>query len=244
MISNRQDQLRRWYAEQIDTRWVNPEDVYARLVSAAVHEGAVVLEIGIGHSTFFKDVYARASEVIGLDPEQGELEKNPIVQRPLVGRVERIPLLDQSVDVIVMTWVVEHLTDPEAAFRECARVLRPGGRVLFITPNAIAPHVWIARLVPQRFHESLARRAYGRGEHETYPTVYRANRIGAISRLLKAASLEIVVASRIHDPTYLGFTKPLLWGSHVLSMLLAFPPFSFFRSTIVVEAISPVSREV
>lgn len=239
MTPNRQDQIRRWYAERIAPRWVNPEDAYARLVSTAVHEGDVVLEIGIGHSTFFQEVYARASEVIGLDPEKAELEKNPIVHRALVGRVEHIPLPPNAVDVIVMTWVVEHLTDPEAAFRECARVLRPGGSLLFITPNAIAPHVWIARLVPQRFHESIARRAYGRGEHETYPTVYRANRIGSIERLLRSAPLDPVVTTRLHDPTYLGFTKPLLWVSHFLSLILRVPGFSTFQSTIVVEARKP-----
>jgi SAM-dependent methyltransferase len=47
------------------------------------------------------------------------------------------PLSDNAFDAVLMTEVYEHLRDyPVRALQETARVLRPGGRLYFTTPNA------------------------------------------------------------------------------------------------------------
>jgi SAM-dependent methyltransferase len=48
--------------------------------------------------------------------------------------VTRLTFPDQSLDLIVSSDVLEHVPDLEAAFRETARVLRPGGSHLFTVP--------------------------------------------------------------------------------------------------------------
>jgi ubiquinone/menaquinone biosynthesis C-methylase UbiE len=45
---------------------------------------------------------------------------------------ERLPLTDESVDTVVSTLVLCTVEDPERALGEIARVLRPGGQLLFI----------------------------------------------------------------------------------------------------------------
>jgi len=47
---------------------------------------------------------------------------------------DRIPLADASLDSILCTEVLEHVPDPRAVWREFARVLKPGGKVLLATP--------------------------------------------------------------------------------------------------------------
>ncbi len=47
----------------------------------------------------------------------------------LKGQIEAIPLPAQSVDVVISNCVVNLAADKASAFREIARVLRPGGRV-------------------------------------------------------------------------------------------------------------------
>jgi SAM-dependent methyltransferase len=49
--------------------------------------------------------------------------------------VTRLTLPDQSVDLLVSSEVLEHVPDLDAARREIARVLRPGGRHLFTVPT-------------------------------------------------------------------------------------------------------------
>lgn len=57
--------------------------------------------------------------------------------RPLRANLVALPLADVCVDAVVTLQVVEHLWDQPLFVRECARVLRPGGRVLLSTPNRL-----------------------------------------------------------------------------------------------------------
>jgi ubiquinone/menaquinone biosynthesis C-methylase UbiE len=52
------------------------------------------------------------------------------------GDGERLPLADATVDVCVMSEVIEHLLRPEIAVWEIARVLKPGGVFVMTTNNA------------------------------------------------------------------------------------------------------------
>jgi len=49
-----------------------------------------------------------------------------------VGAAAAIPLADESVDAVVACLVFEHIDDVDEAIAEVARVLRPGGRFLFL----------------------------------------------------------------------------------------------------------------
>lgn len=65
--------------------------------------------------------------------------------RFLAGDVRRIALPDKCLDVIVSTNTFEHIFGVEEALRECARILRPGGRLLISFPPYYSP--WGAHLV-------------------------------------------------------------------------------------------------
>jgi SAM-dependent methyltransferase len=75
----------------------------------------------------------RAARLIGVDlvdfvdaPPDAELHKCNLAA---------IPVADASVDTIMSRSVFEHLDDPAAVYREFMRVLKPGGRVVFLTPT-------------------------------------------------------------------------------------------------------------
>lgn len=51
-----------------------------------------------------------------------------------------VPLADGSVDAVLSTQVLEHVTDPALYLAECARVLRPGGRMLLSTHGLMVYH--------------------------------------------------------------------------------------------------------
>jgi len=107
---------------------------------AELDEGDVVLDLGSGGGI---DVILSARRVgptgkaYGLDmtDEMLALARHNAASSGvenvefLRGRIERIPLPDASVDVVISNCVINLSLDKPAVFREIARVLRPGGRV-------------------------------------------------------------------------------------------------------------------
>lgn len=126
-----------------------------RVTAAA--EGRV-LEVGIG-SGFNLPLYGpQAEEIIGLEPSQpllGRARKNAELAaapvRLIGGTAEAIPLDDRSVDTVVMTWTGCSIPDIRSALAEMRRVLRPGGRLVFVehgrSPDP-GVQVWQDRLTP------------------------------------------------------------------------------------------------
>ena len=60
------------------------------------------------------------------------LQRNGRVARIVDAPAERLPLADASVDTVVSTLVLCTVPDPERTLGEIARVLRPGGQLLFL----------------------------------------------------------------------------------------------------------------
>ncbi len=73
-----------------------------------------------------------------------------------------LPLPDQSLDIVVLLHVIEHLPRPPFTMAELARILRPGG--VFLGGSPIAP-AWVAPLRQWR-HQRLLRQGIKKpGDH-------------------------------------------------------------------------------
>ena len=53
------------------------------------------------------------------------------------------PFADASADLLVLRHVIEHLANVPGTVRECARILRPGGHLLVLTPHFSDASSWI-----------------------------------------------------------------------------------------------------
>lgn len=126
-----------------------------RVVPAA--EGRV-LEIGIGSGLNLPFYSANVESVIGLDRSPNLLGMARTAPRPhrlavelVQGSAENIPLERASVDAVVTTWTLCSIVDASRALDEMHRVLKPGGRLLFVE-HGLAPDLgvrwWQDRLTP------------------------------------------------------------------------------------------------
>jgi len=117
-----------------------------------------VLEIGIGPGLNLAFYGPDVTEVIGLDPSPKLLEiardasrKSMAPLELIEGSAEAIPLENSSVDTVVTTWTMCSIPDVSRALLEARRVLRPGGKFLFVEHGrAPEPRVqwWQDRLTP------------------------------------------------------------------------------------------------
>jgi ubiquinone/menaquinone biosynthesis C-methylase UbiE len=117
-----------------------------------------VLEVGIG-SGLNLPFYGRAVErLYGVDPrpELWALGRNRIERAPcpvefIQRSAEQIPLGDESIDTVVMTWTLCSIPDAGRALLEMKRVLRREGQLIFIE-HGLAPDprivAWQNRLNP------------------------------------------------------------------------------------------------
>ena len=103
--------------------------------------GRTVLDVGAGPGGLTVDLAARGARVLALDGAPEMLrragERIADARGVLLVRADarRLPLPDASVDHAAGMLVLHLLDDPVPALRELRRVLRPGGRVVFLTQS-------------------------------------------------------------------------------------------------------------
>ena len=145
----------------------------------------VVLEVGLGAGTnlSFYDM-GRVRQVIGVEPSAGmrSKAKRAIARQALPVELidapgEALPLEDGSVDTVLLTFTLCTIPDAGQALGEMRRVLKPGGRLVFLE-HGLAPDAGVARW--QRRVEPVWKRIGG-GCHLARP----------IDRLIGAAGFRI-----------------------------------------------------
>lgn len=101
-----------------------------------------VLDLGCGTGRLTATVAARGYDVVGLDPDWEMLGLARMLTRSplLVGALPMLPLAQDSFDVILANFVLNHVDDPAAAVSAIPRVVKLGGQVLAtIWGNRAAP---------------------------------------------------------------------------------------------------------
>ncbi|MGH3318993.1 MAG: class I SAM-dependent methyltransferase [Streptosporangiaceae bacterium] len=114
------------------------EIAYAAIVPHV--RGAKVLDVGCGEGYGSAMLADHAAQVIALDYDPltvAHAHRQYPSLAVVSGNAVTLPVTDGSVDAVVALQVVEHLWDQQAFVRECARVLRPGGRAWLSTPNRL-----------------------------------------------------------------------------------------------------------
>lgn len=120
---------------------------YGRL---GVGPGDLVLDLGCGFGRHAYEAARRGAAVTALDAGADEVGKvrdtfgamaaaGELGPAPRAGAVQgdalHLPFADGTFDRVIASEVLEHIPDDEAAMRELARVLRPGGTMAVTVPR-------------------------------------------------------------------------------------------------------------
>lgn len=134
--------------------------------------GRDVLDLACGTGYFAAWLCRRGARVVGLDLSAEQLRTAVRCQSthgptfPLVqADAARVPLLGRSFDIVVSEHGAAAWSDPELWVAEAARLVRPGGRLVFLTNSVLS-----ALCVPDEV--GVAGEALVRGQRETHRVVW------------------------------------------------------------------------
>jgi SAM-dependent methyltransferase len=126
-----------------------------------LRHGAVrdLLEIGCGPGYFLQEARRSGVEdVVGVDLNPWAIEE--VRKQQLAGEVGSIEVIpsERRFDAIVMLDVLEHVRDPAAFLAQLRTHLRPGGRLLIMTPNIrsllarFSGQRWVSFKIPEHLY--------------------------------------------------------------------------------------------
>jgi SAM-dependent methyltransferase len=138
-----------------------------RYEELGVQPGDRVLDLGCGFGRHAFESMRRGADVVACDFSLAELKDVSAMFRAIAdaeadtlpagasgaatnGDATRLPFADASFDRIIASEVLEHIPDDTAAFRELARVLKPGGTLAVTVPAWLAERICWA--LSEEFH--------------------------------------------------------------------------------------------
>jgi len=166
--------------------------------------GLDVLDLGCGIGYFSAWLARRGARVVGLDVTPAQLETARRMQAefgldfPLVeASAEAVPLADGSFDLVLSEYGASIWCDPSEWIPEAARLLRPGGRLIFLRNSTL---VILCSPDEGRVEERLARPQFGMRRFEWEDGVEFHLAHGDWIRLLRDAGFEVEALVELQAP--------------------------------------------
>ncbi|MGB1562351.1 MAG: methyltransferase domain-containing protein [Sinimarinibacterium flocculans] len=130
----------------------------------------VWVDVGCGSGGIAGAISPHVKQIIGIDPEQWHSWDSLAEERPNLSFLtasfdgSRLPLPEETADVVICNQVYEHVAHPAELIRNIHRVLKPSGICYFAGPNLlwpVEPHVhwpfvhWLPRRTAHGFMRAL-----------------------------------------------------------------------------------------
>lgn len=225
----RQLSYKRRYKSEVPA-WDDSMVLLTKLVGDRLGSTPDVLDLGCGRGNFVLDELGEVfGRKVGFDVSSSETDGNKSVRELVFGDAKKLPFPDASFDLVVSLWVSEHIAEPEQVFAEITRVLKPGGRFAFVTPNSKSALILLRSFMSQGLADRLLKKYYGREEHDVFPVCYLANDKKSLCKLAQKTGLIPVVLRQNADPSYTSFNEVTYRASKLFSRI----PWSFSRPHIV-----------
>ncbi len=213
---------------------------YETALTRTVAQGCRWLDLGCGHQllpSWRRDgeeaLVTRAALMVGVDPVIAALHQHRTIPLRAAGDASYLPFAKGAFDLVTANMVVEHLANPLEQFREVRRVLRPGGRFVFHTPNRRGHATILARLMPEWLKALGVALLEGRAEEDRFRTYYRANSQAQIRFLAERCGFRVVNVEFIATTALFALAAPLA-ALELLWIRITMRWFPDLRSNLIV----------
>lgn len=126
-IAPRYDLVNRIMTFRLDVRWRR-----RAVRDLALPVGSRVLDLASGTGDLCVDLRRAGLEPVSMDLSFGMLSNDRSGAPRAQADILRLPVPDGAVDGIMCGFALRNLVDLDVFFRECARAIRPGGRVALL----------------------------------------------------------------------------------------------------------------
>jgi ubiquinone/menaquinone biosynthesis C-methylase UbiE len=142
--------------ERLNPRYRNSCLAAFNEVRGEKNNAFTAIELGAGTGLFTLDLARQFRNLVAVDISQGMLDKLVLkLARSGVTNVQCVrgdaydlpAHLAGSADLVFFFGLLEHIAEPELLFRQCAKLLRPGGRLAGIVSNRNCPYYLLRRLM-------------------------------------------------------------------------------------------------
>lgn len=193
---------------------------YSR-INSLIDKDDIVVDIGCGRGAYGDDsiryrrnlriLKDKCKKVIGLDIDP-RAASNPFINEFYLIGNETWPLESESVNLCLCDYVLEHLSNPDAFFQECYRILKPGGYLCIRTSNQLSYFGLITKILPERMHSPVLSISKDHlSEIDKFKVNFRCNSVSKIKGMLKKYHFHHVVFGYDAEPGYLGFSIIFYW---------------------------------
>jgi ubiquinone/menaquinone biosynthesis C-methylase UbiE len=203
--------------------------IYEDVLTKGIETNSTWLDVGCGHHLLppwryqqEKDLMGRADTVVGIDMDFPSLVKHRTIDSRICGGADSLPFVDGSFDTATANMVVEHLDNPQVQFAEINRVLKPGAKFIFHTPNKTGYFAVARRLIPGKLATLIATVLDGRAADDVFPIQYKANSEECIKRLAEDTNFEVERIRFVSSDAVCSIVPPiaaleLLWIKLLMS---------------------------
>lgn len=163
--------------------------LYNSLFSRYIMPTGIVLDGGCGRRTIVRRWWHPMASVIGIDISVESVKANSDVNHKMAGGLEHIPLRSESVDVVRLNGVPEHLRNPRIVYLECYRILKKGGYLLLKTQSIYNPFYFPNAILPISTRSFIVHNML-RCPGQIYPAYYRSNSKRCLKKMLSTIGFQ------------------------------------------------------
>jgi ubiquinone/menaquinone biosynthesis C-methylase UbiE len=179
------------------------------------------------------ELVGRPRMLVGLDYDLASLKDNHSLHIKVKGDVICLPFRDAQFDLVTANMVFEHLREPQAQLKEIFRILKPGGKLVFHTPNVHGYGPVLAKLLPESLKDQLIWYLQRRKPEDVFPTYYRINAAKDIKHIACETGFELTSLRLIVSTPLFIMVPPLLLLELLLIRFLMSDVGRPFRSNII-----------